>query len=68
MTYIKILTTYIASWAWTVISVIFLCTGALFLAEENTSIDYILFFSFFAMFLFCFYMGMKRKKEVYEDE
>lgn len=68
MTEIKILTTYISYWGWTIISMIFICSGALFLADDNNTTDLALFSIFIIMSIYCFYMGIKRKKEVLGDE
>lgn len=65
---INILTTYISSWAWTIISIIFLCSSILFLDNGYNLSEIVLALSLFTFSIICFYMGQKRKKEVLENE
>lgn len=61
---IKIITNYIAVWAWHILAIISLCTSMILISIPSRDVSLILFFATFISFVLCEVMAYKRKNDL----
>jgi len=61
---LNLLTTYIATWAWQLIAIIFLVTALIIFALPRSLISESLYVACFIIFIICEFVSFKKQKEL----
>ena len=59
--------TYIATWNWQILALLFLVSSFITFALPRTLITSSIYVAFFLIFICCQYMALKRKKELQNE-
>ena len=64
----KLITTFISSWGWQILAMLFLTSSLILFSIERTGISRILFIVLFLLFIGCEFKSLIRKRDVMEEE
>ena len=64
---LELITKYIATWGWQILSMLFLSTSIILFALPRTLITQAMYVAMFLVFAICLFMSLKRKQELYNE-